>query len=188
MFPKSKRPAPKPLSWRSLDTFCYFCSLDAFCYFLLATPRDLCYNDKEFSRFFHFRRFFGGCFHVHDAQNPSSPPPADPHPPAYPHPASALPRPPLFSRPALKKISFFFPPPHPKPGPPHPKGPRTQKAAGPSTGPAALSSSFFRRTRRSSRQYAVFPSICVYVSNSLRQLSRSNSLTVSRSASPARYS
>lgn len=72
MFPKSKRPAPKPLSWRSLDAFCYFCSLDAFCYFLLATPRDLCYNDKEFSRFFHFRRFFGGCFHVHDAQNPSS--------------------------------------------------------------------------------------------------------------------
>lgn len=39
-----------------------------------------------------------------------------------------------------------------------------------------------------SRQYAVFPSISVYASNSSRQLSRSNSLTVSRSFSPARYS
>lgn len=189
MFPKSKRPAPKPLSWRSLDTFCYFCSLDAFCYFLLATPRDLCYNDKEFSRFFHFRRFFGGCFHVHDAQNPSSAArslPADGHAsgsrpcrryqppgpplrrrPCTPHAVPAHRRhvcppspqsgffdnlrrarsvPAAFLRPALKKISFFLPlatpqtpPPHPKPGPPDPKGPRTQKAAGPSTGPAALS-------------------------------------------------
>lgn len=39
-----------------------------------------------------------------------------------------------------------------------------------------------------SRQYSVFPSISVYASNSSRQLSRSNPLTVSRSFSPARYS
>ena len=37
-------------------------------------------------------------------------------------------------------------------------------------------------------QYSVFPSISVYASNSSRQLSRSNPLTVSRSFSPARYS
>lgn len=37
-------------------------------------------------------------------------------------------------------------------------------------------------------QYSVFPSISVYASNSSRQRSRSNPLTISRSFSPARYS
>ena len=237
MFPKSKRPAPKPLSWRSLDAFCYFCSLDAFCYFLLATPRDLCYNDKEFSRFFHFRRFFGGCFHVHDAQNPSSAArslPADGHAagsrpcrryqppgpplrrrPCTPHAVPAHRRhvcppspqsgffdnlrrarsvPAVFSRPALKKISFFLPLATPQTPSPHPKlprrtpnpAPRTQKAPTHTKKPPGPPQA--RRLSLFPRQYAVFPSICVYVSNSSRQLSRSNSLTVSRSASPARYS
>lgn len=129
MFPKSKRPAPKPLSWRSLD---------AFCYFLLAISRHFILQS---CRIYHILSisYFWVCYHVLYAQNPSSPPPADPHHPAYPHPASALPRPPLFLRPALKKISFFLPlatpqtpPPHPKPGPPpgpkrppHPKSRRT---------------------------------------------------------------